>query len=638
MRKQSTLKNNHSGFKAASTNDARLRLRFTHSALALSICFAIGNTYAAQFSGAVIFGDSLSDGGWLRKPNSLPDSQGRFTTNPGLTAAEIIAARYGFATKPANDGGTNYAQGFQTASDRIPGITPPGVKDRAMLTQVNEYLTSTGGKANGDALYSMWAGSNDVYVTLQLVEVKQIRADQAQSVIDVSAADMLLAIKKIRDAGARYVVAYTLPDIGNAPAFKGTVDEFATRTLAQRYNSQLFGGLQQQGVEVIPIDAYALLREVSADPARYGLTNTTQPFCTRGSVTTCTAAQRPGESPDQYLYADGVQLASGGHKLLSQFVVSMIEAPGQMSLLPESAVPLRENQQRGIDRGIAGGYITKVQGLAPFAVLDTARFDLDSQRGSQALDSTAFTLTTGVAQRVTPSTVVGAALGLAQQDASFAQSLGGYKARDLNITGFGSGRFGNAYVTGKLAYGQLRFSDVERNITLGAATRNARSSAKGSNLSAQLSGGYDFKLGAILLGPIASFTHQSIKVKAFEESGAQSANLRFESQTRKSSVSSLGIRVVGDFLYVKPFARFTFERESSGGERVVTATPVEFSSGAVGSYSLPAYLGDKSWGTAQLGVQARVADRWLLGGAYTNTFSRSGVKAGALTFNASLMF
>ena len=41
----------------------------------------------------------------------LPPGVGRFTTNPDLVWAQVLGARYGFTITPANQGGTDYAQG-----------------------------------------------------------------------------------------------------------------------------------------------------------------------------------------------------------------------------------------------------------------------------------------------------------------------------------------------------------------------------------------------------------------------------------------------------------------------------------------------------------------------------------------------
>jgi len=63
---------------------------------------------ASSFSGTTVFGDSLSDGGDL----SLLDGSStimRFTSYPGLTTVENVAAFFGLPLTPSLEGGTNYA-------------------------------------------------------------------------------------------------------------------------------------------------------------------------------------------------------------------------------------------------------------------------------------------------------------------------------------------------------------------------------------------------------------------------------------------------------------------------------------------------------------------------------------------------
>ena len=64
---------------------------------------------AAQFSGVVVFGDSLSDAGYYRPflaglglPASVVSTLGRFTTNPGPVWSELVSQYYGFTGTPSN--------------------------------------------------------------------------------------------------------------------------------------------------------------------------------------------------------------------------------------------------------------------------------------------------------------------------------------------------------------------------------------------------------------------------------------------------------------------------------------------------------------------------------------------------------
>ena len=47
--------------------------------------------------------------------------------------------------------------------------------------------------------------------------------------------------------------------------------------LVNGYNATLFGGIQQAGYRVIPLDTFNFLREISATPSLYGFSNATTP-------------------------------------------------------------------------------------------------------------------------------------------------------------------------------------------------------------------------------------------------------------------------------------------------------------------------------------------------------------------------
>src|SRR5437868_12016325 len=113
--------------------------------LSLFAATAAPSASAASFSNVVVFGDSLSDAGYVRPffqglvsqgfPSALVPVLGRFTTNPGPVWSELVAQYYGVTPNPSNvSGGTIYAQGGARV-DQVPGyVTPPGQPQRSVAT------------------------------------------------------------------------------------------------------------------------------------------------------------------------------------------------------------------------------------------------------------------------------------------------------------------------------------------------------------------------------------------------------------------------------------------------------------------------------------------------------------------------
>src|SRR4051812_49975707 len=139
-------------------------------ALVLSALVAVAapKADAAQFSGVYVFGDSLSDAGFYRPflsglglPAPVVSTLGRFTTNPGPVWSELVSTYYGVTPSPSNANSSNiFAQGgARVVADSA--ATPPGGAQRPVSTQISEYFSRTGGTADPNALYAVWAGGND---------------------------------------------------------------------------------------------------------------------------------------------------------------------------------------------------------------------------------------------------------------------------------------------------------------------------------------------------------------------------------------------------------------------------------------------------------------------------------------------
>jgi len=135
-------------------------------AVVLALTCATTQAHAEQvYSQTVFFGDSLTDSGHFR-PALIqvagPSAAivGRFTTNPGLIWGEHVADYYGTNANSDNQGGTNYAVGgARVGIDTVGGLGAIA----SLASQVDGYLTGTGGVADAKALYTVWGGANDLF-------------------------------------------------------------------------------------------------------------------------------------------------------------------------------------------------------------------------------------------------------------------------------------------------------------------------------------------------------------------------------------------------------------------------------------------------------------------------------------------
>src|SRR5690606_31888023 len=117
------------------------------------------------------------------------------------------------------------------------GVDPP--PPTSLTSQLESYLTRTGGSADPDALYTVWGGANDLF---------SVQADpgQAQQIIGAAVTAQVGIVGTLQAAGARYVLVPNIPDLGITPsslAGGATVVAQAT-ALSSAYNDALYGGLQ----------------------------------------------------------------------------------------------------------------------------------------------------------------------------------------------------------------------------------------------------------------------------------------------------------------------------------------------------------------------------------------------------------
>jgi uncharacterized protein YhjY with autotransporter beta-barrel domain len=174
-------------------------------------------------------------------------------------------------------------------------------------------------------------------------------------------------------------------------------------------------------------------------------------------------------------------------------------------------------------------------------------------------------------------------LATPRQSAVDAGALRIVRLSDQSITAFANLRHDAAYVNGKLTIGRVDSANDKR----------WRSSVA-------VSGGYDFPIQkAWLVGPRASVQfHQALPT------------------ADNSRLFSIGARVASTDLYVKPFARVA-SVWASGSDTTSQ---------------------DRRWFQVATGVQAKVADAWVLGASAQTDLARKDARTRSLLLSASRTF
>ena len=682
-----------------------LRPRHLACAVALALASSAAVAQSAHtnlFNNMVVFGDSLSDDGNLSLALQLPQIV-RFTTNPGQTGVEDIGDYFGTPLTPALAGGTDFAFGGAGLVNNSPG-TPSVVP--LLPTQLGMYLQATGGKADPNTLYSVWGGANDIFygatsagaaataqqliqqtidaqvqqaiannvipndpaaiaaftaqitptVTAQVTAQVEagagvtslMTADQVQASIQQAAATELGMIGQLGKAGARYVMVFNLPNIGLTPdgISQGAAGAAQLTGLTLTFNNTLNAGLAKAGVNIIPVNTYAMLNEIIADPGRYGFTNVTDPACT-GSSFGCLPAGTPGATSTYqpgtdktYLFADGVHPTTTAHAELAQYAESIIAAPGEMSLLGEAPLQIDQSLNRSITNQATNSLAsTPGNGLRLWASYDYAHQRLDAQVNSPKSSNDINTLSIGADIHPSDAMTAGLAFTAGQQKDNFAGNAGGFKLQDLLATGYVMWGWDQAYFGAIGSFGHLGYSGIHRNIPIGPTVRYESGSTSGSHTALALTGGWWLHFGDWRTGPYADLSWQHAHVNGYSEYGSDATAMTFGEQDRHALIGTLGWQLTGNLqtaggTMLHPFARVAWNHDNDANPRDVSAGLVTMA----GTFALPGFAPDKNWGSAGVGLAADFTHNFSGWIGYDGRFSDSSQRVDSLNIGAKLRF
>lgn len=316
---------------------------------------------------------------------------GKFTTNSaaGTVWVENVATRLGLLTTAAEVGFgaqsvrcpaaanpalastcTAYGQGGSRVTDPNGIGKAGGALTVPMKAQIANHLQRFTSFKSSD-LVLVWGGNNDAFVQFgaftaaaTLIQAEalagRIGADEAnrrlfqaqtvaQEAMKQAALELAGYVKtEILAKGGRYVAVFNLPDSALTP-FGSTLPANVRPVLSalvDTFNLWLQDGLT--GVAVKIVDQNLAGKDVFLNPTRYGLVNNTVPACdaatigiitggavTDGSSLFCNVtpgvpfnALRSGADAGTWQFADGVHPTTGGHKIISDFVLQQLRAFG----------------------------------------------------------------------------------------------------------------------------------------------------------------------------------------------------------------------------------------------------------------------------------------------------------------------
>lgn len=583
-------------------------MRLSHLSAALALALTASTAaQAQQFSSVVSFGDSLTDAGNVGALNGLPPGSS-FTTNPDPTYAQLLSLFLGNGAQsnnspliPGSSAGTNYAYGGACAisngsaiATTIPGVptftcaNSPG--SFSLTTQFGTYLSAHGGAADPNALYTYWAGANDILSAQGIATAYVLGGGNpanastiVQTIVGQAGATAIGQIAALQNAGAKTIVVFNLPDLGRTPLNVNTANQAGASALTTVYNLQFNGGLANLKDGIVAINTYALFNEILANPSAYGFTNTTGKACVGSSLACGPASSGYPYAPSSatYLFADDIHPSGRAHALLANVAYATISAPGLVSLAPEVALQSAYSHNTAISDALdsewaAGSEVGKIRG---FTTVQFGQQNISATDYQPGLDGNSIGLNLGATYRMSEGATFGVAASLSNSEAK-AGGMGDFDGSSVLFGVFGQYEVNGLYGRVALSGGSTDM-DIRRNIDMLSFTRVETGSTGISHQSGTLEVGYSFKGDAFTHGPFAGVEVNKAKVEAYVEDSNNGSAMRFDSFTRDSNISRVGYQFTGSFGSFKPFVRVAWVKENNDDQASVrggtASLPANFS-------------------------------------------------------------
>lgn len=514
----------------------------------------------APYSTLLVFGDSLSDAGQF--PDLTGQSNGMRFTNRDANGSYapvspmILGSRLGVApselgpsTSVVNAAlglpdGNNWAVGGYRTDQILDSITdtsdvsiPPGNPGAGLPLRDRPGYLANGALADPNALYYVTGGGNDF---LQ---------GQVNSPADAAAAGARLAAsaQALQQGGARYIMVWLLPDLGQTPNYSGSPLQGTLSQLSGVFNQSLVSQLSQIDAEIIPLNVPALLQEALAEPNQFGLAAGQNLVGTCYSGNGCVENPLYGVNsatpdPTKLLFNDAVHPTIAGQQLIADYAYSILSAPWELTLLPEMAhATVRAHQDE-----LRNQWQNPWQAVGQWQAILAAGaqdLDFDSQDSSISADGRGYNLTVGGSYRLDDAWRIGLAAGAYQQKLEAGEADSDYKLDSYLATVFAQYRQNRWWADAALTAGHLDYSNLERTFALGVNHRTEKGDTDGETWAA--TGRLGFNLvpdtSAWQLSPFVSADYARVKVDGYQEKSDRSTALGFDDQKRTSRRLGLGL-------------------------------------------------------------------------------------------------
>jgi phospholipase/lecithinase/hemolysin len=309
-----------------------------------------GEATAQPFTQVIVFGDSNVDSGFFKALSSpggsatfnsdwstaVAHGAGAPTSSPNPMGSQMLASYFGLTANPSNKaGGTNYATSGAKNVTVNNAQTGGFTEAIPTVTQITNYLSEHSGVADGQALYLIYSGDNDVSYADGGSGTGPYPTNPT-AYVETAAEDLAAAIENLYNDGARHIIVS-----GLAYSFPG--NDANLRALRLAYTNTLWDTLTTANVPFYRGDIDTVRVAIAADPAKYGFTNIStgsgQVACTQptnvssswallcSSDTSAPSTWVSPTAPFTDLFADNEHLATAGQQYMARYFRNLVVPP-----------------------------------------------------------------------------------------------------------------------------------------------------------------------------------------------------------------------------------------------------------------------------------------------------------------------
>jgi outer membrane lipase/esterase len=464
-------------------------------------------------------------------------------------------------------------------------------------------------------------------------------------------------VQALVDAGARYIVLPTLPQLGSfAERANYDADGRSALGIARSEASIAFNEAFQQQLSgmqgnFIRVDVTRLFEEVLANPAAFGypLDIDQTRACFDAAAAGGPGCDEPagrgrssGGNADDFVFNDGLHPTQSSARGAADLIASVIQAPGIFALVPESVLGEARAFQNTLDSHfVQTRWEAPAEGWQVFASVQGASVDIAEGGATPAADSDSTDLTLGVSRGIGGGWSVGAAIGSQSTDSDI--DLQGSELSTEGLIGslFASYRQGDWFADLALGFGATDVDDIDRVFGIGPVQvrrEHGETDADVTTLGADV--GVDMTAAGTPLrfGPFLGLEYVEVEVDGYAEDGSSSSAMRFDDYERESLQGRAGVfasypvKLGGATLDLH--ADVAYVEEFEGDTDDVVAVGNTLASGPW--FRMPGYTIDDNGLRVAVGADASWASGVRVGLGYR--YDDNDAEAGYLNLNASYAF